>query len=137
MAKKPVRSKITKAKKVKVKICPPATAEGIKTTAEVKPIKRPRGQGPRKIRKKPEPKKRKRKTNKRTYLDLVVDDKPKEPFRHQRWTTYSRKILNEKKDRMARRKRLSANTRKKLETANKRKLKRLQRRLHNLFTNNN
>ncbi len=137
MAKKPVRSKITKVKKVKVTICPPALAQGVNTTAEVKSIKRPRGKGPRKIRKKPEPKKRKRKTNKRAYLDLVVDDKPKEPFVHQRWTTFSRKILNEKKDRMARRKRLSTITRKRLETANKRKLKKLRRRLRNLFTNNN
>ncbi len=136
MAKKPIRSKKTKAKTAKVKICPPAIAKGIKTTAKVQPIKRPRGQGPRKrIRKNPMSKKRQRKTNKRAYLDLAVDDKPKEPFVHQRWTTFSRKILNEKKDRMARRKRLSATTKKRLEAANKRKLKRLRRRLRNLFNN--
>ena len=114
MAKKPTRSKTAKSKKVKITICPPALAKGVKTTAEVKPIKRPRGQGPHKIRKHPGPKKRQRKTNKRTYLDLSVDDKPKGPPTR-RWTTFSRKILNEKKDRMARRKRLSATTRKKLE----------------------
>ncbi len=130
MAKTPIRSK-----KVKSKICPPAIAKGIKTTAEVKPIKRPRGQGPRKrIRKNPMSKKRQRKTSKRVDLDLVVDDKPKRP-NHLPWTTFSRKILNAEKDRMLRRKRLSISTRKKLETANKRKLKKLRRRLRNLFNN--
>ncbi len=134
MAKKPIRSKKTKAKKVKVKICPPAIAKGIKTTAKVKSIKRPRGQGPRKlIRKGPKLKKRQRKTSKRVGLDLATDDKPKEPFVHQRWTTFSRRILNEKKDRMARRKRLSISTKRRLEAADKRKLKKLRRRLHNLF----
>ena len=133
MAKKPVRSK--KPKKVKTKQCPPAIAKGVKTTAEVKSIKRPRGQGPRKmIRKGPKLKKRQRKTSKRVYLDLAVDDKPKRP-NHLPWTTFSRRILNEKKDRMARRKRLSATTKKRLEAANKRKLKRLRRRLRNLFNN--
>jgi hypothetical protein len=121
---------------VKVKICPPAIAKGVKTTAEVKSIKRPRGQGPRKlIRKNPEPKKRHRKASKQTYLDITTDDKPKRP-QHLRWTTFSRKILNEKKDRMARRKRLSTATKKRLETVNKRKMKRLRRRLRNLFSNN-
>ena len=136
MAKKPIRSKKTKVKKDKVKTCPPAIAKGIKTTAEVKPIRRPRGQGPRKLVKKHHgPKKRRRKTSHQTTLVLEVDYKPKEPFVHRRWTTFSRKILNEKKDKMARRKRLSISTRKRLETTNKRKLKRLRRRLHNLFSN--
>ena len=130
------RPRKTKAKKAKIKLCPPAIAKGVKTTAKVKPIKRPRGQGPRKlIRKGPKLKKRQRKTSKRVGLDLATDDKPKEPFVHQRWTTYSRRILNEKKDRMARRKRLSTSTKKRLGAADKRKLKRLRRRLHNLFNN--
>ena len=137
MTKKSIRPRKPKTKKAKTQICPPATAKGIKTTAEVKPIRRPKGQGPRKlIRKNPKPKKRQRKINKQVDLVLAVDYKPKKPFVHRRWTTYSRKILNDKKDKMARRKRLSATTKKRLEAANKRKMKRLRRRLHNLVNSN-
>ena len=105
----------THSKKVKVKPCPPAIAKGVKTTTEVKPIKRPRGQGPRKlIKKRPRLKKRKGRTKKWADLDPTVDNKPKRP-NHLPWTTKSRRILNEKKDRMAHRKRLSPATRKKLQ----------------------
>ena len=116
MAKKPTHSKkAKKAKKVKVKPCPPAIAKGVKTTTEVKPIKRSRGQGPHKLIKKgPRPKKRKGRTKKWVDLDPTVDNKPKRP-NHLPWTTKSRRILNEKKDRMAHRKRLSPATRKKLQ----------------------
>ncbi len=117
----------------KVKPCPPALAKGIETTAEVKPIKRPRGQGPRKIRKGPIPKKLKRRVKK--WKDDPADDKkPKRP-NHLPWTTKSRRILNEQKERMRRRKRLSPDTKKRLEAANKRSVKRLRRRLHDLFSN--
>ena len=128
MTKKPTR-------KTKVKPCPPAIAKGIKTSAEVKPIKRPRGQGPRKLaRKSPIPKKRKGRVKKWKDPDLEVDKKPKRP-NHLPWTTKSRRILNEQKDRMRRRKRLSPATKKRLEAANKRSMKRLRRRLHELFSN--
>ncbi|KKK68888.1 hypothetical protein LCGC14_2939550 [marine sediment metagenome] len=126
--------KSTRSKKTKVKSCPPAIADGIKTTAEVKPIKRPRGQGPRKLIKKgPRLKKKKGRTKKWIEPEPVVSNKPKRP-NHLPWTTKSRRILNEQKDRMARRKRLSVNTKKRLEAANKRRMKRLRRRLHDLFT---
>ena len=132
MAKKPVRSK--KPKKVKTKQCPPAIAKGVKTTAEVKPIKRPRGQGPRKLIKKgPRPKKRKGRVKKWIDQEPVTSNKPKRP-NHLPWTTKSRRILNEQKDRMLRRKRLSPSTKKRLEAANKRRMKRILRRLHDLFS---
>lgn len=123
MAKKSTRSK-------KVKDCPPAIAKGVKTTAEVKPIKRPRGQGPRKIKKGPIPKKLKRRVKK--WADEEDDKKPKRP-NHLPWTTKSRRILNEQKDRMRRRKRLGTTLRKKLEAADKRRIKKILRRLHSLF----
>ena len=127
MAKKPTRSK-------KVKACPPAIAKGITTTAEVKPMKRPRGQGPRKIKKGPIPKKRKSRVKK--WVDEDVDKKPKRP-NHLPWTTKSRRILNEQKDlmrfRKLRRKRLSPATKKRLEAVNKRRIKRILSRLHDLF----
>ena len=126
--------KSTRSKKTKVKTCPPTIAEGVKTTAEVKPIKRPRGQGPRKLIKKgPRLKKRKGRTKKWVDQEPVVSNKPKRP-NHLPWTTHSRRIFNEKQDRKARRKRLSVNTKKRLEAANKRRMKRLRQRLHDLFT---
>lgn len=132
MVKKSTRSK--KSKKTKIKPCPPAIAKGVKTTAEVKSVKRPRGKGPRKLIKKgPKLKKRKGRTKKWVDLDPAVNTKPKRP-NHLPWTTKSRRILNEKKERMARRKRLSPATKKRLEAANKRRIKRLRRRLHDLFT---
>ena len=132
MAKKSTHSK--KAKKTKIKPCPPAIAKGVKTTAEVKPVKRPRGQGPRKLIKKGSKlKKRKGRTKKWIDREPAVSNKPKRP-NHLPWTTKSRRILNEQKDRMARRKRLSLTTKKRLEAANKRRMKRLRRRLHDLFT---
>ncbi len=126
MIKKP------KSKKDKVTICPPAIADGVTTTAEVKPIKRPRGQGPRKLtRKFPKVKERKGRVKKWVDLDPIVKDKPKLP-QHRRWCPHSRRILNEQKDRMIRRKRLSVSDRKRLEAANKRRLKRLRQRLRDL-----
>jgi hypothetical protein len=126
--------KSTRSKKTKVKNCPPAIADGVKTTAEVKPIKRPRGKGPRKLIKKgPRLKKRKGRAKKWVEQEPVVSNKPKRP-NHLPWTTKSRRIFNEKQDRRARRKRLSPSTKKRLEAANKRKMKRLRRRLHDLFT---
>ena len=149
MVKKTTSSKKTKkTKKTKVENCPPAIAMGVKTTAEVKPIKRPRGQGPRKLMKKiPKVKKRKGRTKKWVDLDPIDDTKPKRPI-HLPWTVKSRRILNEQKDRMIRRKRLSTSTRKRLcrqqnneefqqkvaEINAERKFKRLRRRLHDLFT---
>ncbi len=146
MVKKPTYSK--KTKKTKIKPCPPAIAKGVKTTAEVKPVKRPRGQGPRKLIKKGSRlKKQKGRTKKWVDLDPTVNTKPKRP-NHLPWTTKSRRILNEQKDRMARRKRLSVATKKRLyrqqinaewqqisaEVNAERRMKRLRRRLHNLFT---
>ena len=126
--------KSSHSKKTKVEDCPPAIAEGVKTTAEVKPIKRPKGKGPRKlIKKKPRLKKKKGRTKKWVDPEPAVSTKPKRP-NHLPWTTKSRRIQNERKDRMARRKRLSPATKKRLEAANKRRMKRLRRRLHDLFT---
>lgn len=128
--------KSTRSKKTKVENCPPALAGGIKTTAEVKPIKRPRGKGPRKLTKKsPKLKKRKGRTKKWIDPDLVANTKPKRP-NHLPWTTKSRRLFNEKQDRRARRKRLSPAVKKRLEAADKRRMKRLRRRLHDLFTHN-
>ena len=43
------RKPVKKSKVVKVTICPPAVAKGVITSAEVNRVKRPRGQGPRKL----------------------------------------------------------------------------------------
>ena len=125
---------MTKTKKDKVKVCPPAIAGGVETQAEVKPFKRPRGKGPRKLAKK-FPKLKKRKRRKSKYVE--PETKERKLSNHRPWTVHGRRILNAEKDLMRsmkeRRKRLGVKDRKRLEAEPKRRSKKILRRLHQLF----
>lgn len=94
---------MARTRKVKPKRCPPAIADGIKTQAEVEPIRRSAEQKPKKRIKHVRIPNRRRKRKKKPVLLEEVELRP-DPLPSampvQRWTTKSRKLHNEMKERM-------------------------------------
>lgn len=115
---------MARKRKIKTKICPPAKADGIKTTADVKPFRRRANQKPKKRIKYGHPRKNRRRRKTIKVSDVVITNDPlpsKLPV--QPWTTRSRKIQNDNKERAAKRRSKLSNTKSRLHTVVK-KLKR-------------